>query len=77
MRIDKQYQKVEGQQGLFRDPTNRAIINMNTLEIQKAVARKKITLQKQEEFAQVKNDVNQMKDDISYIKNLLTKLAEK
>jgi len=33
---DKRYKKVEGSQGLFRDPYNNAIINMNVDEIKKA-----------------------------------------
>lgn len=77
MGIDKSYQKVEGHPGLFRDPQTRAVINMNTGTIEKAKARKAKQKQQINQMESVQKDVDKMKDDISDIKNLLQKLAEK
>jgi len=77
MDIDKSYQKVEGHPGLFRDPQTRAIINMNTGTIEKAKARKAKQKQQINQMESVQKDVDKMKDDITDIKNLLQKLADK
>ena len=74
---DKRYKKVEGSQGRFRDPYNNAIINMNVDEIKKARELKAARKQKALEFEQVKEDVQQMKSDMSDIKSLLQKLVDK
>jgi len=71
------YIPVEGHPGLVRDPRSGAILNINRSEIQKARERKNKQVAQAEEYEQLKSDVDQMKNDIGAIKDLLTKLVEK
>jgi hypothetical protein len=77
MRINTSYQKVEGQSGFYRDPSTGAILNTNIEAIEKARAVKKARMQKEQELEAVKRDVVEMKADLSDIKLLLQKLADK
>lgn len=61
---------VEGHPGLVRDTNTGAILNINSNEIQAARERKKIRKQKDQEFENLKNEVSE-------IKELLLKLVEK
>lgn len=61
---------VEGHPGLVRDTNSGAILNINSNEIQAARERKKIRKQKDQEFENLKNEVSE-------IKELLLKLVEK
>jgi len=61
---------VEGHPGLYRDSTSNAIINTNNKEIEKRrAARAKIAAEKQE--------LEQLKSDVSEIKGLLKQLLER
>jgi hypothetical protein len=62
--------KVENQRDLVRDKTTGAIVNINNDELEKARARKKARQQKDFEIQELKNDVAQIKD-------MLSKIAEK
>ena len=68
---------VEGHNGLVRDQKTGAIININKEEIltarQKKLARKK----KEEELEELKDQVQQMNNDLSEIKELLNRLVQK
>jgi predicted metal-dependent phosphoesterase TrpH len=75
MGIYKEYQKVDGHPGLFRDPQTRAVINMNAADIDKARARKEKQKEQVQKMEAVQKDVDQMKSDIGDIKHLLQKLA--
>jgi hypothetical protein len=75
MRIGKEYHKVDGHHGLFRDPQTRAIINMNVSDVDKARARKAKQKEHLQKMEDVQKDVDQMKSDIGDIKHLLQKLA--
>lgn len=62
--------KVEGHPGLVRDTNSGAILNINSSEIEAARERKKLRKQKDQEFENLKNEVSE-------IKELLLKLVEK
>jgi len=62
--------KVSGQPGLVRNKDTGAILNINTNEIQRARERKRLRKQKEQEFEDLKNEVSE-------IKELLLKLVEK
>lgn len=62
--------KVEGHPGLVRDTNSGAILNINSNEINLARERKALRKQKDQEFENLKNEVSE-------IKELLLKLVEK
>lgn len=64
------YIKVEGHRDLLRDKDNGAILNINKEEISAARKRKLERRQKEKEFEELKNEV-------SDIKIMLTKIIEK
>ena len=64
------YKKVEGHEGLVRDTSTGAILNINKDEISAARKRKLERRQKEKEFEDLKNEV-------SDIKIMLTKIIEK
>jgi len=68
---------VEGLSGFVRDPSTRAIINVNGNEIRKAKAAKIAREQKELEVLNMKNDVTELKSDMQAIKLLLQQIAEK
>ena len=63
------YVKVEGHHGFVRDETG-AILNINKEEIKAAQDRK--AKRKQQE-----NELNELKNEVSDIKKMLTKIVEK
>ena len=69
--------KVEGRTDLVRDMNSGAIISINSTEANLARERKHRQQLEQQEQRELKSDVDQLKNDISVIKDLLTKLAEK
>ena len=64
------YIKVEGHSGLVRDQETGAILNINKTEVEQARERKKLRKQKEQELQDLKNDVSEMKQ-------LLAQLVEK
>jgi len=62
--------KIDGHPGLARDKETGAILNINRNEIQIARERKVLRKQKEQEFENLKNEVSE-------IKELLLKLVEK
>jgi hypothetical protein len=62
--------KVEGHTNLVRDTNSGAILNINKSEVEIARARKEARRKKDKEFEDLKNEVSE-------IKNLLHKLIEK
>ena len=64
------YKDVEGHSNLVRDTSTGAILNINKEEISAARKRKLERRQKEKEFEDLKNEV-------SDIKNMLTKIIEK
>ncbi len=64
------YVKVEGHSGYIRDKNSGAVLNTNILEIDAAKKRKAERMAKEKE-------INDLKDDVSDIKKMLTKIVEK
>ena len=62
--------KVEGHTNLVRDTHSGAILNINNSEVENARSRKEARRNKDREFEDLKNEVSE-------IKNLLHKLIEK
>jgi len=62
--------KVDGHNGLVRDTSTNAILNINKDEISAARKRKLERRKKEQEFEDLKNEVGD-------IKNMLTKIIEK
>lgn len=58
---------VEGNPGLARDKESGAILNINTKETEAARQRKLLRKQKEEEFEQLKKDVEDIKSMLSQI----------
>lgn len=69
--------KVDGHSNLARDPKSGAIININRSEIEAARERKRLRSAKADEEKQLKEDVSLLKNEMSEIKHLLSKLVEK
>ena len=68
--------KVEGFSDLVRDKNTGAVININRTESDLARQRKHNWRSQMQEQEQLKTDVDQLKNDLSDIKDLLTKLVE-
>ena len=69
--------QVEGYSNYVRDTKTGAILNTNSTVIQNAIARKAEWKKKQEEHENLVDDVDELKQEIKEIKNLLGKIAEK
>tara|TARA_R110002153_G_scaffold149370_1_gene300853 strand:+ start:5639 stop:5860 length:222 start_codon:yes stop_codon:yes gene_type:complete len=69
--------KVEGRIDLVRDKNTGAVISINSTEANLARERKHRQQLEQQEQKELKSDVDQLKNDMSVIKDLLTKLVEK
>jgi len=68
---------VEGRPGLARDPRSGAVLNINRSEIRAAKARKVAMAQEEERKKQLFADVEELKEDMSDIKQLLLTIKEK
>ena len=64
------FTKVEGNPDYVKDPITGIVLNINTNKVKAARIRKKLNMEKAEE-------IDNMKKDISEIKNILSKLVEK
>ena len=62
--------KVQGHNGYVRDKSNGAILNINNEEIEAAKRRKAERLNKDKE-------INELKNEVSDIKKMLTQIVEK
>ena len=71
------FMNVEGRTDIVRDKNSGAIISINSTEANYARERKYRQQLEQQEQRELKSDVDQLKNDMSAIKDLLTKLAEK
>ena len=75
--MKNEYIPVEGNPSLVRNAKSGAIININKNEIQKARLIKEARKKKEEELEELKNQVFQMNNDLSEIKELLNRLVQK
>tara|TARA_B100000214_G_scaffold279175_1_gene208957 strand:- start:3809 stop:4030 length:222 start_codon:yes stop_codon:yes gene_type:complete len=64
------YLKIEGHEGYVKNPNDGVVLNVNTEEIQAAKKRKALRKQQEE-------DINSLKNEVSDIKNMLSKIIEK
>lgn len=62
---------VENQQGLYRDVQTNAIINKNKYEYENYLKQRNIRLSKNEKIDELENQVLELKQDISEIKELI------
>lgn len=70
------YQKVEGHTNLVRDRQTGAILNTNRAEIEKARKIKEAKRLETERMSSLTEDVTTLKNEMSEIKQLLTRLVE-
>ena len=70
-----QYINVEGSGGLVRDQETGAILNTNKSEIERARQRKLLSKRKSKEFDDMKEDIKNLREDMSEMKSLIKGLA--
>jgi len=68
--------KIEGHQGLAKDEESGVVLNINIQEIEAAKARKQAWIENKKKEESLANDVDNLKKDISEIKELLKKIVE-
>ena len=71
----KKYLKVESDHGLLRDVSNNAIVNNNFNEYEQFLQISKLKHNEKKEIADLKSDVDSMKNDLEEIKSLLKSLV--
>tara|TARA_Y100000816_G_C26075042_1_gene565783 strand:- start:205 stop:426 length:222 start_codon:yes stop_codon:yes gene_type:complete len=64
------YLKIEGHEGYVKDPNSGVVLNVNQEEIDAAKTRRALRKQQEE-------DINNLKNEVSDIKNMLGKIIEK
>ena len=64
------YLKIEGHEGYVKDPNSGVVLNVNQEEIDAARTRRALRKQQEE-------DINNLKNEVSDIKNMLGKIIEK
>lgn len=69
--------KVEGHPNLRRDMSTGAIVNTNSNAYNNYLINKSKNEAEAHEIMEMRDDINSLKEDISTIKELLLKLAEK
>jgi hypothetical protein len=67
--------RVKDKNGLYRDESNNAIINMDQNEYQHYVQNYKKKYNEVQKIKNLENDVSEIKNDLNEIKNLLRGLA--
>tara|TARA_B100000287_G_scaffold14202_1_gene14342 strand:+ start:7638 stop:7859 length:222 start_codon:yes stop_codon:yes gene_type:complete len=67
--------KVEGNSDLVRDPKTNSIVNTNSLEYEKYVARRKASTQSHDRVESIEDDLSNLKNEINEIKSLLKELV--
>lgn len=66
--------KVSGHDGLVRDTSNGAIINTNIEDYKVYMAQRESVLQRQKQISEQAEEINNIKNELSEIKSLLTQL---
>ena len=64
------YLKIEGHEGYVKDPNSGVVLNVNQEEMDAAKTRRALRKQQEE-------DINNLKNEVSDIKNMLGKIIEK
>jgi len=65
---------LEGHKDLARDPETNAVINVNGLDYQQYLSRRKVKTEKNQKVQNIEQEVANMKGDIDEIKSLLKEL---
>jgi len=65
------YLKVSGHENLVRDTSSNAIINTNVAEYEQYIARRKAKEEEKQLIAKQAEEINNIKSDISEIKQML------
>lgn len=69
--------KVEGHDGLVRDVSTLAIINTNGAEYAAHISRKKLLAARKTEAAKQQEEINNLKNELLEIKNMVAELLSK
>jgi hypothetical protein len=69
-----EFLKVSGHDGLVRDTSNGAIINTNIDDYKVYMAQKESALQRRRQITEQAEEINNIKNELSEIKSLLTQL---
>ena len=72
-----EYLKVEGNDSLVRDTSNKAIINTNVKEYYSYVEKRNMMLKQKQELDKQSQEITNLKKDMSEIKDMLSILIGK
>ena len=75
--MKRDYVQVENRPDLMRDPKSGAIISINKSDMDKVRRAKQLRREQETQQALLRDDVDNLKNEIQDIKSLLTKLVEK
>ena len=68
------FYELEGHKDLARDPSTNAVLNVNTLEYQQYLSRRKVKTENSHKTQNMEKELANMKNDIDEIKSLLKEL---
>ena len=72
-----EYIKIEDEVGYVKDTRTGAILNINRNEVEAARERKKLRKIQEQELEEMKETVHDLKNEMSEVKQLLNKIAER
>tara|TARA_Y100000114_G_scaffold137778_1_gene140298 strand:- start:137 stop:367 length:231 start_codon:yes stop_codon:yes gene_type:complete len=75
--MKNQYVKIQDEIGYVKDTISGAILNINKNEVEAARERKKLRKQQEQEIKDMKETVHHLKNEMSEVKELLNKIAER
>ncbi len=71
------YQQVKEVNGFLKDTVTGAIINSNSRDLKAYKQRKMVAASQKNQLNELSGDVNQLKEEMTEIKNLLARLLDK
>lgn len=74
--MEQPYLKVTGHENLVRDMSSKAVINTSMVEYEEYMARRRAKEQEKELIAKQTEEINNLKSDISEIKQMLQMLIK-
>ena len=72
---DMKYYGVKGHSNLLRDPNTNSIINSNSNDYEKYVARRKAKIEESQQTQNIEKDLANLKNEMNEIKSLLKELV--
>jgi len=72
--MDMEYYEMEGNRDLARDPSTNSILNVNKLEYEHYLAKRKAKSEKNRKVQNIEDEVAMIKSDMNEIKSLLKEL---